>query len=183
MPITNGHIYIAERAAALFDEVIVSVLLNPQKKAAFTVEERKAMAREALSHLPNVKVNSFSGLLVDFLRQEQSRIIIRGLRALSDFEYEFQLALMNRQLAPEIETLFIVTEARYSYLSSHAVKEIYSWGASMNVHPGCSPSSGNASFFPEISSGEKPAFFLDPGKKTPVSCFPELQAWFQFGKA
>ena len=137
-PITSGHIYIAERAAALFDEVIVSVLLNPQKKAAFTVDERKAMAREALSHLPNVKVNSFSGLLVDFLRQEQSRIIIRGLRALSDFEYEFQLALMNRQLAPEIETLFIVTEARYSYLSSHAVKEIYQFGGPVHemVPPG-----------------------------------------------
>ncbi len=137
-PITNGHIYIAERAAALFDEVVVSVLLNPQKKAAFSVEERKAMAREALSHLPNVKVDSFSGLLVDFLRQEQSRIIIRGLRALSDFEYEFQLALMNRQLAPEIETLFIVTEARYSYLSSHAVKEIYQFGGAVHdmVPPG-----------------------------------------------
>lgn len=137
-PITNGHIYIAERAAALFDEVIVSVLLNPQKKAAFSVDERKAMAREALSHLNNVKVGAFSGLLVDFLRQERSRIIIRGLRALSDFEYEFQLALMNRQLAPDIETLFIVTEARYSYLSSNAVKEIYQFGGAVHemVPPG-----------------------------------------------
>ena len=124
-PITNGHIYIAERAAALFDELVVSVLLNPQKQSAFTVEERQAMAREALSHLPNVKISSFNGLLVDFLRQERSRIIIRGLRALSDFEYEFQLALMNRQLAPDIETLFIVTDAKYSYLSSSAVKEIF----------------------------------------------------------
>lgn len=137
-PITNGHVYIAERAAALFDRVVVSILLNPQKKAAFTVEERKAMAREALIHLPNVEIASFSGLLVDFLRQEKSRIIIRGLRALSDFEYEFQLALMNRQLAPDIETLFIVTEARYSYLSSRAVKEIYQFGGAVHemVPPG-----------------------------------------------
>lgn len=137
-PITNGHIYIAERAAALFDELVVSVLLNPQKKATFSVEERQAMAREALSHLPNVKVSFFEGLLVDFLRQERSRVIIRGLRALSDFEYEFQLALMNRQLAPDIETLFIVTDAKYSYLSSHAVKEIFQFGGPIQemVPPG-----------------------------------------------
>lgn len=137
-PITNGHIYIAERAAALFDELVVSVLLNPQKQATFSIEERQAMAREALSHLPNVKVNSFTGLLVDFLRREHSRIIIRGLRALSDFEYEFQLALMNRQLAPDIETLFIVTDAKYSYLSSRAVKEIFHFGGPVQemVPPG-----------------------------------------------
>lgn len=96
------------------------------------------MAREALSHLPNVKVSFFEGLLVDFLRQERSRVIIRGLRALSDFEYEFQLALMNRQLAPDIETLFIVTDAKYSYLSSHAVKEIFHFGGPIQemVPPG-----------------------------------------------
>ena len=137
-PITNGHIYIAERAAALFDELVVSVLLNPQKKATFSVEERQAMAGDALSHLPNVKVSFFEGLLVDFSRQERSRVIIRGLRALSDFEYEFQLALMNRQLAPDIETLFIVTDAKYSYLSSHAVKEIFHFGGPIQemVPPG-----------------------------------------------
>ncbi|MCF4113487.1 MULTISPECIES: pantetheine-phosphate adenylyltransferase [Dethiosulfovibrio] len=137
-PITNGHIYIAERAAGLFDELTVSILINPEKRATFSVDERKTMAIEALSHLPNVKVDSFTGLLVDFLRQERSRIIIRGLRALSDFEYEFQLAQMNRQLAPEIETLFIVTEARYSYLSSHAVKDIFNFGGPVQemVPPG-----------------------------------------------
>ena len=117
-PITNGHVYIAERAAALFDELIVAVLHNPEKRATFSVEERQMMAREALSHLPNVRVAAFEGLLVDFMRHVRSRIIIRGLRALSDFEYEFQLAQMNRQLAPEIETMFIVTDAKYSYLSS-----------------------------------------------------------------
>ena len=137
-PITNGHVYIAERAAALFDELLVSILLNPQKKASFSVEERQHMTREALSHLPNVRVTAFEGLLVDYLRREQSRVIIRGLRALSDFEYEYQLALMNRQLAPEIETLFIVTEARYSYLSSHAVKDVFAFGGSVQdmVPPG-----------------------------------------------
>ncbi|NLI96010.1 MAG: pantetheine-phosphate adenylyltransferase [Synergistaceae bacterium] len=137
-PITNGHIYIAERASSLFDELIVAVLHNPQKRATFSVDERQAMAREATSHLPNVRVKFFEGLLVDFMRKEQSRIIIRGLRALSDFEYEFQLALMNRQLAPEIETLFIVTDAQYSYLSSRAIKEVFHFGGSVQgmVPPG-----------------------------------------------
>ena len=95
-PITNGHIYIAERGAALFDELVVAVLVNPEKRSTFSEEERQIMAREALVHLPNVKVKFFEGLLVDFMRQEQSRIIIRGLRALSDFEYEFQLSAANR---------------------------------------------------------------------------------------
>lgn len=137
-PITNGHIYIAERAAGLFDELTVSVLTNPEKQSTFSVEERKTMAREALCHLPNVTVDSFEGLLVDFLRLRKSRIIVRGLRALSDFEYEFQLAQTNRQLAPEIETLFIATEARYSYLSSHAVKDICKFGGPVQdmVPPG-----------------------------------------------
>ncbi|ACZ19339.1 pantetheine-phosphate adenylyltransferase [Thermanaerovibrio acidaminovorans] len=137
-PITNGHVYIAERAAALFDELIVAVLHNPEKRATFSVEERQMMAREALSHLPTVKVDAFQGLLVDFMRHVRSRIIIRGLRALSDFEYEFQLAQMNRQLAPEIETMFIVTDAKYSYLSSRGVKEVYSFGGPIQdmVPPG-----------------------------------------------
>lgn len=137
-PITNGHIYIAERAAGIFDELTVGVLLNRNKTYTFSIEERQAMTREALSHLPNVHVQFFEGLLVDFMRLEQCRVVIRGLRALSDFEYEFQLALMNRQLAPEIETFFIVTEARYSYLSSRAVKEVFHFGGPIQdmVPPG-----------------------------------------------
>ena len=137
-PITNGHVFIAERAAALFEELYVSILGNPQKKSAFSIEERQEMAQEALSHLPNVRVNAFEGLLVDFMRQIQCRVVVRGLRALSDFEYEFQMAQMNRQLAPEIETLFIVTEARYSYLSSHAVKDVFRFGGAVQnmVPPG-----------------------------------------------
>ena len=137
-PITNGHLYISERAAALFDELIVAVLVNPEKRSTFSEEERQIMAREALVHLPNVKVKYFNGLLADFMRQQQSRIIIRGLRALSDFEYEFQLAQMNRQLAPEIETFFIVTDAKYSYLSSRAIKDAFQFGGAVGdmVPPG-----------------------------------------------
>lgn len=137
-PITNGHIYIAERSAAIFDDLTVGVLNNSQKKYTFSKEEREVMTREALSHLPNIRVKHFEGLLVDFMRAEQCRVIIRGLRALSDFEYEFQLALMNRQLAPEIETFFIVTDAKYSYLSSRAVKEVFHFGGAVHdmVPPG-----------------------------------------------
>lgn len=132
------YIYIAERGAALFDELVVAVLVNPEKRSTFSEEERQIMAREALIHLPNVKVKFFQGLLVDFMRQEQSRIILRGLRALSDFEYEFQLAQMNRQLAPEIETFFIVTDAKYSYLSSRGIKDAFQFGGAVKdmVPPG-----------------------------------------------
>lgn len=130
-PITNGHIYIAERAAAIFDEVRVSILVNPQKRSTFSVDERQMMAREALSYLPNVTVGHFKGLLIDYLRQEKSRVIVRGLRAMSDFEYEFQMALMNRQLAPEIETFFIVTDPKYSYLSSSSIRDIFQFGGTV----------------------------------------------------
>lgn len=137
-PITNGHIYIAEKGASFFDELVVAVLINPEKKATFSGEERQIMAREALAHLPNVTVKYFDGLLVDFMRREQSRMILRGLRALSDFEYEFQLAQMNRQLAPEIETFFIVTDAKYSYLSSRGIKDAFRFGGAVRdmVPPG-----------------------------------------------
>ncbi|MBR1487063.1 MAG: pantetheine-phosphate adenylyltransferase [Synergistaceae bacterium] len=130
-PITNGHIYIAERAAAIFDEVVVSVLVNERKSAAFTVEERCEMARESLKHVKNIKVDSFNGLLVDYVKQQEADVIIRGLRAMSDFEYEFQMALMNRQLAPEIETFFIVTDPKYSYVSSSSVREIFHFGGTV----------------------------------------------------
>ncbi len=130
-PITNGHVYIAERAAAIFDEVIVSVLINERKSAAFSVDERSEMARESLKHVSNIKVDSFNGLLVDYVRQKKAGVIIRGLRAMSDFEYEFQMALMNRQLAPEIETFFIVTDPKYSYVSSSSVREIFHFGGTV----------------------------------------------------
>ncbi|MDR1482979.1 MAG: pantetheine-phosphate adenylyltransferase [Synergistaceae bacterium] len=137
-PFTNGHLDITQRGARIFDELIVAVLINSEKNAMFSVDERKIMAREAAVHLPNVKVMSFEGLLVDFMRQERSRVILRGLRALSDFEYEFQLAQMNRQLAPETETFFMVTDAKYSYLSSRSVKEVFQFGGAIQefVPPG-----------------------------------------------
>ena len=137
-PITNGHIYITERAAAIFDEVRVSILINPEKQSTFSVEDRHDMAREALSFLPNVTVDHFRGLLVDYVRQKGARVIIRGLRAMSDFEYEFQMAMMNRQLAPEIETFFIVTDPRYTYLSSSGIRGIFQLGGTVRdmVPPG-----------------------------------------------
>ena len=131
-PITNGHIFIAERAAAIFDELEVSVLINTSKKGVFTLDERVELAKQALSHIPNVTVNSFKGLLVDFLRERKSSIIIRGLRALTDFENEFQIALLNRHLAPEVETLFLVTDSKYSYLSSSAIKEVAYFGGDIS---------------------------------------------------
>lgn len=137
-PFTNGHLDISQRGAQIFDELIVAVLFNAEKHPAFSVEERQMMAREAMVHLPNVRVMSFDGLLVDFMRQVQSRVILRGLRALSDFEYEFQLAQMNKQLAPETETFFMVTDAKYSYLSSRSVKEVFHFGGAIQefVPPG-----------------------------------------------
>jgi pantetheine-phosphate adenylyltransferase len=137
-PFTNGHLDITQRGAAIFDELIVAVLINASKTSMFSVEERQMMAREAAAHLPNVRVLAFGGLLVDFMRKERSRVILRGLRALTDFEYEFQLAQMNRQLAPETETFFLVTDAKYSYLSSHSVKEVFQFGGAIHefVPPG-----------------------------------------------
>jgi len=137
-PFTNGHLDITERGATIFDELIVAVLLNDLKSAMFSVEERVMMAREAVSHIPNVLVRSFDGLLVDFMRHEHSRVILRGLRALTDFEYEFQLAQMNKQLAPEMETFFMVTDAKYAYLSSRGVKEVFQFGGAIHefVPPG-----------------------------------------------
>jgi pantetheine-phosphate adenylyltransferase len=137
-PFTNGHLDITQRGATLFDELIVAVLVNTDKNAMFSVEERQMMTREAVVHLPNVRVMAFEGLLVDFMRLQRSRVILRGLRALSDFEYEFQLAQMNKQLAPETETFFMVTDAKYSYLSSRGVKEVFNFGGAIQefVPPG-----------------------------------------------
>lgn len=132
-PITKGHIFIAERASLLFDEVIVAVLVNPDKSPLFDMNERVEMISDAMSHCKNVKVSCFGGLLVDFARKTESAVIIRGLRALSDFEYEFQLAQMNRHLAPECETLFISTDAQYSYISSSAIKAAFQFGGGAKI--------------------------------------------------
>lgn len=123
-PITNGHTDLVERAARMFDAVVVAIAVNPDKGCAFPIETRVTLAREVLAHIDNVEVCSFDNLLVDFLRQQGAGIILRGLRALSDFEYEFQLASMNRHLAPEIETLFLTPAEQYAYISSSLVREI-----------------------------------------------------------
>jgi len=127
-PITNGHIDIIERAQEIFDEIIVAVLENPQKECLFNIQERVEMIREIFSNSPNVKIETFEGLLMNYMRKKGARVVIRGLRAISDFEYEFQMALMNRKLNPEVETLFMMPNVVYSYLSSRLVKEVYSLG-------------------------------------------------------
>lgn len=127
-PITNGHTDLVERAARLYDQVIVAVAVNQDKQLAFPIELRVSLARDVVAHIDNVEVCSFDNLLVDFVRQKDAQVILRGLRAVSDFEYEFQLASMNRHLAPEIETLFLTPAEQYAYISSSLVREIASLG-------------------------------------------------------
>jgi pantetheine-phosphate adenylyltransferase len=128
-PITNGHLDIIERGLKVFDEVIIAILRNPEKKPLFTVEERVAIIREAYKRQPRVRVDTFSGLLVDYAMKVKATVIVRGLRAISDFEFEFQMALMNRRLNQKIETVFMMPAEGYSYLSSRLVKEVFELGA------------------------------------------------------
>ncbi len=125
-PITYGHLDIIERAAVIFDRVVVAVSLNPGKHPLFTMEDRVSMIAQESAHLSNVEVNCFAGLLTEFMKQNNAGVIVRGLRAISDFESEFQMALMNRKLSPDIETIFLVSHPKYSYLSSSLIKEIVS---------------------------------------------------------
>ena len=131
-PLTNGHLDIVQRAAKLFDTVIVAVANNAEKKALFTLAERVQMVQEAVAALPNVKVDSFTGLLVDYAERCHGQAVIRGLRAVSDFEFEFQLALMNRKLNERIETIFMMPKETYTFLSSRLIKEIAGLGG--DVH-------------------------------------------------
>lgn len=130
-PITNGHIDIIKRTCALFDVVYVSILSNSAKSPLFSVEERIELIKRATKDLKNVKVDSFTGLLVNYAREHDAKFIVKGLRAVSDFEYEFQMSLTNKQLAPEIETFFITTNSKYSYLSSSIVKEVAKYGGDL----------------------------------------------------
>jgi len=127
-PITNGHLDLIKRASRVFDEVIVGVLVNPEKKGLFEIEERVKLIQQVTKQYPNVSAESFSGLLVNFMREKNAKVIIKGLRAVSDFEYEFQMSLMNKKLDPNIETLFMMTNAKYSYLSSSSVKQVAAFG-------------------------------------------------------
>lgn len=123
-PLTYGHINIIERAAKLFEHLIVAIAENPKKKPLFSLEERMSLTKEALLHCPHVSVKSFQGLLVDFARQENAYTIVRGLRAVPDFEFELQLAQMNQALEPKLETIFIPTTNHLSYISSTLLREI-----------------------------------------------------------
>lgn len=127
-PITNGHVDIIARGLSVFGEVRVAILLNQEKKPLFSIEERCEIIREAYAHEPRVQVETFSGLLVDYATRIGARVIVRGLRAISDFEYEFQMALMNRRLKPQVETVFMMPAEKYSYLSSRLVKEVFQLG-------------------------------------------------------
>ncbi len=130
-PITNGHLDIIERGSDIFDELIVAVLINPQKEGAFSVEERVNLILKATAHIKNVKVVSHYGLLIDLLNKSGIKIILKGLRAVSDFEYEFSMALMNDHLAPEIETMFMMTSYQHLYLRSSTVKELAYFGGEL----------------------------------------------------
>lgn len=130
-PITLGHLDIIKRGAKIFDKLIVGVLINVDKKGLFNTEERVELIKRVTKDIPNVEVISFSGLLVDLFKEYDSHVILKGLRAVSDFEYEFQMALINNKLDSEVETLFMMTSAQYSYLSSSAVKQVAKFGGSL----------------------------------------------------
>ncbi len=127
-PITNGHLDLIQRGSRLFDRLIVSILRNESKRPLFSVEERMEMLREVLQEYPNVVVDSFDGLLVDHAAAHTATALLRGIRAISDYEYELQMALMNRRLRPDVETIFLLSHEAYSFISSRLVKEVFSLG-------------------------------------------------------
>ncbi len=131
-PITNGHLDVIERGSRLADRLIVAILKNSSKRPLFSAEERMEMLREAVTPYPNVEVDSFNGLLVDYAVQKRATYILRGIRAISDYEYELQMALMNRRLRPEIETVFMMAGEAYSFISSMLVKEIFRLGGNIS---------------------------------------------------
>jgi len=130
-PLTNGHVDIIQRGAKLFDRIVVAILLNVEKSPLFTVAERVDIAREVFAGNPNVEVDTFDGLLVDYARRKHAGVIVRGLRAISDFEFEMQMALMNRNLNPNVETVFMMPAEPYTYVSSRLVKEVAGLGGSI----------------------------------------------------
>ena len=131
-PVTNGHLDILERALKLFDKVIITVARNTTKNPFFTEEERIMLLRQVTERYKNVEVDSFRGLLVDYVRQKKAIAVVRGLRAMTDFEYELQMALMNRKLAPDLETVFLMPALSYTYVSSRLVREVFQLGGSVN---------------------------------------------------
>ena len=131
-PLTNGHLDIIRRGTRLFDKVIVAILENEGKAPLFSVEERMDLLRSVTADLPNVQVQSFSGLLVRFVEKVEANVLVRGIRAVSDFEYEFQMALMNRQISPGTETIFMMPAVEYTYVSSRLVKEVFRLGGDVS---------------------------------------------------
>ena len=131
-PVTKGHLDIIRRASKTFDKVYVAILTNSSKTPMFSLEQRLDWLKRSTAEIENVEIDSFSGLLVNYMKEKEANIIIKGLRAVSDFEYEFQMALMNRNLNPDVETLFMMTSGKYSYLSSSIVKEVARHRASLN---------------------------------------------------
>ncbi|MBW9170837.1 pantetheine-phosphate adenylyltransferase [Clostridium estertheticum] len=130
-PITNGHLDIIERASKVFNELIVGVVVNPAKKCLFSVDERVEQIKNVVKNMPNVRVEKFSGLLVNLMNKEDARVIVKGLRSVSDFEYEFQMAAMNNKLDPSKETVFMMTKTEYCYISSTSVKQVAMLGGSI----------------------------------------------------
>ena len=131
-PLTNGHVDIIERGTHLFDKIIVAILVNVEKSPLFTMQERVDIVRDVFKGRPNVEVDTFDGLLVDYVSKRRADVIVRGLRALSDFESEFQMALMNRRLSPDIETVFMMPAEQYTYISSRLIKEVFSLGGQVH---------------------------------------------------
>ena len=131
-PITNGHLDLIERGAKLVDKLIVSILRNDSKQPLFTVEERMEMLQEVIGPVPNVEIDCFDGLLVDYAARKDATVILRGIRAISDYEFELQMALMNRRLGPNIETIFLMAGEAYSYISSRLVKEVFGLGGNIS---------------------------------------------------
>jgi len=131
-PLTNGHVDIITRGARIFDRIIVAILINAEKAPLFSMEERLKITREVFEDFPNVEVDTFDGLLVDYVERRRAHVIVRGLRAVSDFEFEFQMALMNRRLNGKIETVFMMPAEQYSYISSRLIKEVFSLGGQVH---------------------------------------------------
>ena len=131
-PLTNGHVDIIERGARLFDRIIVAIAINAEKSPMFTMTERVDIARAVFRNHPNVEVDTFDGLLVNYVERRKANVIVRGLRAVSDFEYEMQMALMNRELAATLETVFMMPAAQYSFISSRLIKEVFALGGKVH---------------------------------------------------
>lgn len=180
-PITKGHGDLIERASRLFDHVIIAVAASPKKNPLFSLEQRVALAQEVTKHLPNVEVVGFSTLLAHFVKEQKANVFLRGLRAVSDFEYEFQLANMNRQLAPDVESMFLTPSEKYSFISSTLVREIAALGGDISkfVHPAVADAWRNVSSAdPRLSAGLPSASRVHCGRRCgTIPLFPLPMPW------